>query len=221
MEVENSMQYLKEYWYGFSLSKKRSKKDIVYLLMIPYIYSGFFGVESETWMSGLIRMLTIMLPMVLIAISIYLHPTSMTKLEYLCPMNQQMRKQKIISAYITRVVIHLVIAAIGIIILDIFIDANLFFEILIIVNDIALSTLTLPCEKKRVPEEGWGVILFYAVMILALISNCVTAGFFIATDVNITWKAVSLIMILLILAPPYLKNIKCIKRTLNEAIDYE
>lgn len=216
------MQYLQEYLYGFRMNKGIEKKNFFYVVLFNFYFASLFGVFNEDYeLYDVIKLLAVFVPMILIIISIIYHPACMTKMQYLCPMSREQRRQKIKETYLTRVIIHLIISVVGILILEKYIRTDLFFRSFVLVNDIVLSTLVFPSEKRRTSETGWGVILFYTVLIMVFFSNAIIASLLLDVEIDTVWKMVILLMALFILAPPYLKNIKHIKRTLEESIDFE
>lgn len=217
-------QFFVEYLYGFKINKtdKENKSEITSktVLSIILIYDMFYFYRDNS-VSYMLMMLSILLPLVLITLSVSAHPAKLTKLEYLCPMNCEERKDKIMKAYLFRVCIHLVIAVISLSILVIVYSANFFIFILLLINYIMMSIAIYPSTESKGAEPTMGYILYYAVMIMAFMANAFTVAFGMETELGLTVKCVISIMFCIIFVPVYLSYLKHIKRELTKAINFE
>ena len=217
-------RYLVEYLYWFKIKKidKEAKTDNINktVFWIIICYDIFYFSQTSTAAYALM-MLSILLPLAIITLSVSKHPAKLTQLEYLCPLSYEERKTKIKNAYLFRVCIHLVIAAISLGILTIVYKANWFIFILLLINDIMMSIAIYPGKDTKSTEYKMGYILYYAVMIMAFMANAFIVAFGMETELGITTKCIISIMFCIIFVPVYLSYLKHIKKELTRAIDFE
>lgn len=213
-----------EYLHEFKENKsdKRDKSFTYFYLLYLLLFVNQMNILArDTDKRYFIMLLAVLIPSVVICISVCFHPAKLSKIQYLCPLNFEERKNKIRDAYIFRVCIHLIVSVIGLAIVEIINKVDLFCVFIVLLNDIMLSILIYPSSNKKGTDVSMGTLLFYVVMVMACVSNIILVAVFIDNDLGLTAKWVIMIMFAILFIPPYFCYLKYIKRELIEAIDFE
>lgn len=213
------IEYLHEFKENKSDKRDKSFMYMYFYLLLPFVNQ--MNILARDTDKYFIMLLAVLIPSVVICISVCFHPAKLSKIQYLCPLSFEERKNKIRDAYIFRVCIHLIVSVIGLAILELINKVDLFCVFIVLFNDIMLSILIYPSSNKKGTDVSMGTLLFYVVMVMACVSNIILVAVFIDNDLGLTAKWVIMIMFAIIFIPPYFCNLKYIKRELIEAIDFE
>lgn len=137
-------------WENWKNASKKNSQVTAYILCAPLLYAGFVGIVSHNSVQEIINGLFFILPTILVAVSILLHPIQPEIMFYLCPSEKEKRRSFLKKCYYFRMLLHMSILCAGHGIL-LFFAPNIPLKILpfLFVSDLCLSSV------PALPENTW------------------------------------------------------------------
>lgn len=111
---------IRDYFDAFRIANLRQKlgtafsKSILLPVMCAFsnIFVGQLQKSTFAWTDA-VQFLAVLLPMWFSYFSMAVHPIQLSKMMYLCPMNEEDRRKYIYSSYLFRIIIHMSISFLG------------------------------------------------------------------------------------------------------------
>lgn len=216
-----------EYWQEFDVRyiKKIYAESIPLLYFVIYWNLGIFS-RNTIWTDitavteKIILEAAVFVPFVLVCISYAMHPVSLSKQMYLCPMSSQERGSLIVRKYRFRVGLHMTVCIAGTVLAAVMTRGAFCWYLLMLWNDFAVCTF-IPSEQEntgsRVKERIYKNIMLLAVPVCNIVYLEMAVH---KAGVNKLSLAVIAGMILLIQLPLLIWYGKCVKRHLCAAQFY-
>ncbi|MDE7477938.1 MAG: hypothetical protein K2M91_08305 [Lachnospiraceae bacterium] len=188
----------------------------IYLVCISIIHAW----ESNfSWRDVMVQ-LSVFMPMILSYCSAGMHPVQPAKILYLCPMNPQERRNYIYGSYYFRVGIHMLIAILGLCVVVLNTQCDIYCFVQILFNHVVVAVLVdMGHQSGGVSDIVIGKIIF----IIALVSTLVLLNAIVdSVVVEPAWVKVILFVVYAIVQLPLtICYVKHIRKVLQAAVSFE
>ena len=206
------MKYLiRDYIYGWRLENFKEIYKNGKLAGMMFLYVFIINVTA----AGNITMLGYYVPVAIVYLSIFIHPVSLRKMYYVCPLTPDEREKLVRDSYIFRIVLHMLILTFG----NIFIMTVTRFSIpvfiYVTINALITSTI-LPYGNK----DGLSAYVI-ALFVICVVTNSWQFDILMSSFTPIIEERFLYSIMVLIEFPVCIGYARQVKRKLKSAAIYE
>lgn len=206
------MKYLiRDYIYGWRLENFKEIYKNGKLAGMMFLYVFIINVTA----AGNITMLGYYVPVAIVYLSIFIHPVSLRKMYYVCPLTPDEREKLVRDSYIFRIVLHMLILTFG----NIFIMTVTRFSIpvfiYVTINALITSTI-LPYGNK----DGLSAYVI-ALFVICVVTNSWQFDILMSSFTPIIEERFLYSIMVLIEFPVCIGYARQVKRKLKSAAVYE
>lgn len=206
-----------EYFGEWKISRiKNSVKDNQSIIpLLTFTLQSIVSIIFNESRQSMIISMSLLIPAFYVYFSIVLHSAKRGKMFYLCPLDREARLKNIQYSYFYRLIFYMFIFSIGLLIIGITSGINFLSFLIIFILDIIFSSLVI---RKELVEYMFGFNIFF---VIYYYFNLIVQMVVIRIGSKANWgNYISLVFLVLLVLPLYVKYYENIRVTLNEAADY-